>query len=210
MRNPPFYCYSGSKLRSVDIYCFLFSDIFLRVSKLIFTLYTSPPFSHKEFLQLFFGFPNNLICTFSGGGGVEGGVIGMKYTLRTANPCLMWANPLLGPLEGVGPWKSQLFAAKMALASLIASSGPNKVQFSGPTLCNGPCNGFAHVLGHINNKYINRYSILISLFYKPVLATDLCSTCKCSTLLHLPRLRFHCDGGCPDVTQDHCNIYVSM
>jgi hypothetical protein len=37
---------------------------------------------------------------------------------------LMGGNPLLGPLEGVGPKKPRLFRAQMALASPVAVSGP--------------------------------------------------------------------------------------
>jgi hypothetical protein len=39
--------------------------------------------------------------------------------------------------------KSRLFWAKMALASLVAISGPKKSKFSGPIPYHGPCNGFA-------------------------------------------------------------------
>jgi hypothetical protein len=39
---------------------------------------------------------------------------------------LMRANPLLEPLEGIGP--DNLFWAQIALALLVAISGPNKVS----------------------------------------------------------------------------------
>ncbi len=41
----------------------------------------------------------------------------------------------------------------MALASLVAISGPKKVSISGPTPSNGPHNGSSP--RHINNRYIN-------------------------------------------------------
>ncbi len=52
----------------------------------------------------------------------------------------------------------------MALASLIAFSGPKKVLNIGPTLSNGPHNGFCplqnhYVLRHINTRYINSHCV---------------------------------------------------
>jgi hypothetical protein len=43
-------------------------------------------------------------------------------------------------LEGVGPEKSRLFWAQMALASLVPFQGTKKSRFSGPTPSNAPRN----------------------------------------------------------------------
>ncbi len=50
----------------------------------------------------------------------------------------------------------------MALASLIAISGPKKSRFSGPTLSNAPSNDAACLKAikykpHINNRYIGNF-----------------------------------------------------
>ena len=58
----------------------------------------------------------------------------------------MRANPLLGPLKGGGGEKT--FWVKMELALLVAISGTKKAQFSGPTLSNGPCNGYCPHQNH--------------------------------------------------------------
>ncbi len=63
-----------------------------------------------------------------------GVVRGTKQHFLPPLPPLMGANPLQGPWEGVGPENLDFF-------------GPNfrheKSRFSGPTLSNGPCKGFA-------------------------------------------------------------------
>ncbi len=69
--------------------------------------------------------------------------------------------PLLGPLEGVGP-ESQLFWAQMALALLVANSGPKKVLIFRAHPFHWPLKWiFLHqkhyVLGHISNRFINSY-----------------------------------------------------
>jgi hypothetical protein len=61
-----------------------------------------------------------------------------------------------------GPWKSRLFWAQMALASLVPFQGPKKSQFSGPTPSNAPRNDVAllkknYVPRHKNDRYINSY-----------------------------------------------------
>jgi hypothetical protein len=45
-----------------------------------------------------------------------------------AEMILMRANPLLGPLEGVGPENLDFLWAQIALALLVAISGPKKVE----------------------------------------------------------------------------------
>ncbi len=69
-----------------------------------------------------------------------------------------------------GPWKSRLFWAQRALASLVAISGPKKISifrahsFQCPQ--NECCPQKNHfVLPHINNRYINSYSHAFSEFY---------------------------------------------
>jgi hypothetical protein len=47
-------------------------------------------------------------------------------TLGLSN--LLRANPLLGPLEEVGPENLDFLRPKMALALLVAISGPKKVS----------------------------------------------------------------------------------
>ncbi len=71
---------------------------------------------------------------------------------------LMWANPLLGPLEGVGP---EIFWAQMALAAI---NGPKKSQFHGPPLPMALVMYIAHIkimshpdILYINNMYIYSY-----------------------------------------------------
>jgi hypothetical protein len=78
---------------------------------------------------------------------------------------LMRANPLLGPLEGVGPENRDFL-------------GPKQVSFSGPTLSNVPRNWiFPHqnhyVPLHINNRYINSYfhPDFVYLFSSPLSMT---------------------------------------
>ena len=58
--------------------------------------------------------------------------------------------------------KSRLFWAQMALAALVAISGPKKVLISGTTPYNGPRNEYCppqnhYVPRHKNNRYINSY-----------------------------------------------------
>jgi hypothetical protein len=55
------------------------------------------------------------------------------------------------PLREVAAW------AQMALASLVALSGPKKVSISGPTPSNGPHNGSCP--RHINNSYVHLYIV---------------------------------------------------
>ncbi len=55
---------------------------------------------------------------------------------------------------------TQLFLAQMALASLVAISGPQKVSIFRASPSNGPCNGSCSHQNHylprlINNRYIN-------------------------------------------------------
>jgi hypothetical protein len=54
---------------------------------------------------------------------------------------LMRANPLLRPLEGVGPEIKTFLGPEMATseASVIWAQ---KAEISGPTPSNGPCNGY--------------------------------------------------------------------
>jgi hypothetical protein len=52
----------------------------------------------------------------------------------------------------------------MALASLVAITGPKKVSISGPTLSNGPRNEYCphqnhNIPRHIHNRYINSYIV---------------------------------------------------
>jgi hypothetical protein len=70
---------------------------------------------------------------------------------------LMRANPLLRPLEGVGPEILTLWG------SLVAISGPKKDSISGPIPSNGPRNGYCphqnlNVPRHLNNRYPSVHS----------------------------------------------------
>ncbi len=87
----------------------------------------------------------------------------------------MGANPLLGPLEGVGPENRDFFGPWNGHAHERREChlGPKKPRFSGPTPSNGPSNGFAPIKiinskCHIKNRYIGNVmctrSILYSLF----------------------------------------------
>jgi len=84
--------------------------------------------------------------------------------------CAAWgfpSNPILsGPrrteLMILGQAISRLFRALMALAALVAISGPKKVLNSGPTPYNCPHNGCSshqthYVPRHKNNRCINSY-----------------------------------------------------
>ncbi len=67
---------------------------------------------------------------------------------------LIRENPLLGPLEGVGPDNLD-FLAQMVLASFVANSWPKKSRLSGPIPSSDPRDGFSrYVPRHINNRYI--------------------------------------------------------
>jgi hypothetical protein len=71
----------------------------------------------------------------------------------------MGGNPFLGALEGVDP-EIFTFLGQMALATLVAISGPKKVSISGPTPSNAPRYGLLpqpnpYVPPHINNRYNN-------------------------------------------------------
>ncbi len=57
---------------------------------------------------------------------------------------LMGANPLLWPLEGVGPEKSQLFWPKLHL-NRCQHFGTKKVSIFRAHPFHGPNNGFAHI-----------------------------------------------------------------
>jgi hypothetical protein len=57
----------------------------------------------------------------------------------------------------------RFFFGQMALALLVAISGPKKSQCLGPTPSNTPRNGSClprnhYVLRHINNRYVNSYN----------------------------------------------------
>jgi hypothetical protein len=58
----------------------------------------------------------------------------MIYTALCVN-LLMQADPLLGQVVGVGPWKSRVFGPQMALAYRpdAISQGPKTLDFQGPT-----------------------------------------------------------------------------
>ena len=79
----------------------------------------------------------------------------------------------VGNIHCVGHFKgwalnSQLFWVRMALAPLVAISGPKKVLNSGPTPSNGPRNGYCppqnhYVPHHINNRYINSFYLTANI-----------------------------------------------
>ncbi len=57
----------------------------------------------------------------------------------------LWANPLLGPLEGEGPENVDSFEPKWQLALLFSSfQGPKTFRFLRTDPSNNPRNGFAH------------------------------------------------------------------
>ncbi len=60
---------------------------------------------------------------------------------------LMWANPLQGPLEGLGPDNGNFFGALKWDKRSEWHLGPKKSRFSGSIPSNGPCNGFAPIKG---------------------------------------------------------------
>jgi hypothetical protein len=77
------------------------------------------------------------------------------------------------PVGGRGGWRG-LFWAQMALAALVPFMGPKKSRFLGPHPLKCPSlwivppqNHF--VPPHINNRYINNYSVL-SIYYRYSLA----------------------------------------
>ncbi len=76
------------------------------------------------------------------GGGGGGRVVRNKYTLYCSPPSLMGANPLTGPLEGLGPENRDFLGPEMASSE---TDGWKKPPFSGPTFSFGPCNGFARI-----------------------------------------------------------------
>jgi hypothetical protein len=53
----------------------------------------------------------------------------------------MLANPLQGPLEGVGPEILNFFGSKWHLLRLLPFQSLKKSRFSGPTPSNCTCNG---------------------------------------------------------------------
>jgi len=58
---------------------------------------------------------------------------------------LMRENPLLGPLEGVGPENLDFFGPKLHSLGSLAFEGPKKSWFSGPTPSNGSRNVFSRI-----------------------------------------------------------------
>jgi hypothetical protein len=55
---------------------------------------------------------------------------------------LMWANPLLGPLEGEGPENLYFFGPKYHSRLSLPFQGPKKSRFSVPTPSNALRNGY--------------------------------------------------------------------
>ncbi len=91
--------------------------------------------------------------------------IGNLMYINTNEPVFLWRLDLmiLGRainIHYLGHWKgralkSRLFWAQMALAALVAISGPKKVSISGPTPYDGPCNGCSSHQNHSVPRHKN-------------------------------------------------------
>jgi hypothetical protein len=92
------------------------------------------------------------------------------FIWRLALMIFMRANPLLGPLEGVGPENIDFLGPNItkgiALASRVSISGPKKVPIfratpsSGPRIC-------PHQNHYVPRHIINRYRYINSHFFLP-------------------------------------------
>ncbi len=90
-------------------------------------------------------------------------------------PLFMYRRRILCTLYGVVDFLncSEDFWAQMALAALIAISGPKKVSTLGPTPYNGPRNGYCPPQNHYvprdnNNRYINSFYNTIQVWQNKV------------------------------------------
>ncbi len=63
---------------------------------------------------------------------------------------LKWATSITLAIGRGGPWKSRLFWVQLALALLVAISGPKKVLISGTTPSNCPRNGCSLHQNHLS------------------------------------------------------------
>ncbi len=68
---------------------------------------------------------------------------------------LMRENPLLGPLEGVGPENLDFFGPKWSRLSRCHFRAQKSLNFQGPPLPMALEMDFPYIPRHINNRYIN-------------------------------------------------------